>query len=139
MRFSLLSSGTIANDTGVSMPPKTAATSAETSSRAAIKPLGGFDSSSRCTSSSMRPPRSPPLALISSIASDNPRVIASPDCAEAPESAATWPILIGSAAYAEAAPNIASAAPIASDRAKRPYCHRHLLLIAFSCRPGGLN
>jgi hypothetical protein len=33
MRFSLLSSGTMASDTGVSMPPKTATTSAEASSR----------------------------------------------------------------------------------------------------------
>ena len=129
----------MASDTGVSMPPKTATTSAEASSRAAIKPLGGFNSSSRCTSSSMRPPRSPPLALISSIASDNPRVIASPDCAEAPESAATWPILIGSAASAEAVPSTANAAPIASDRANRARCHCQPLLIAFSCRPGGLN
>jgi hypothetical protein len=37
-------------------------------------------------------------------------VIASPDCADAPESAATWPILIGSAA--KAAPHIAVAATI---------------------------
>ena len=33
----------MASDTGVSMPPKTATTSAEASSRAAIKPLGGFE------------------------------------------------------------------------------------------------
>src|SRR6516164_548708 len=34
------------------------------------------------------------------MASASPRVIASPDCAEAPESAATWPMRMGSAAHA---------------------------------------
>ena len=105
--FSLLNTGTIAMPTGVSMPPNTAATfSRKISSRAAVMPLGGTDSSSRCTSSSLRPPSRPPLALISSIATASPRVIASPDCADAPDRAATWPILIGSAACA--APRLAT-------------------------------
>src|SRR5207245_10503577 len=104
--FSLLTSGTIANDTGVSIPPKIAATfSWKMSSRAAISPFGGFDSSSLWMSSSLRPPSTPPLSLISSIARASPRVIASPDCAEAPDKAATCPIFTGSAANAVAAAN----------------------------------
>src|ERR1700733_6913689 len=128
-RFSLLSTGTIASDTGVSMPPTIAATSSAINSRAAINPLGGLDSSSRCTSTSVRPPRSPPLALISSIASCSPRVIASPDCADAPDNAAIWPILIGSAAKAVVVPSNAKAAPIIIGRAYAN-CHRGILVIS---------
>src|SRR5262249_7796957 len=46
-----------------------------------------------------------PLSLISSIARASPRVIASPDCAEAPDKAATCPIFTGSAANAVPAAN----------------------------------
>ena len=94
----------MASATGVSMPPNMATTfSLEISSRAATTPLGGTDSSSRWISSSLRPPSRPPLALISSMAMVSPRVIASPDWAEAPDRAATWPILIGSCAVAGSA------------------------------------
>src|SRR5574339_63271 len=79
------------------------------SSRAALTPLGGLDSSSRRTSSSLRP-STPPFALISSIAMVRPRVIASPDWADGPLSAATRPILIGSAACARPAAAASSAA-----------------------------
>src|SRR5207253_6312915 len=65
--------------------------------------FGGLDSSSRWISSSLRPPRTPPLPLISSMAMLSPRVIASPDWAEAPDRAATCPILTGSCAKAEPA------------------------------------
>src|ERR1700674_301000 len=101
------------------MPPNTAATpSLKISSRAAMMPLGGLDSSSRCTSSIWRPPSSPPLALISSIAMESPRVMASPDWAEAPDSAAISPILIGSAANTDAiVPARIRAALIAVDAA----------------------
>ena len=59
----------MASDTGVSRPPNSTATfSLNSSSRAAITPLAGVASSSRRTSSSLRPPSTPPLALISSIA-----------------------------------------------------------------------
>src|SRR5215469_5870228 len=99
--FSLLTMGTVANATGESIPPNRATTfSLEISSRAATTPLGGTDSSSRCSNSILRPP-STPLALISSMARDKPRVIASPDWADPPESAATWPILMGSCADSE--------------------------------------
>jgi hypothetical protein len=97
--FSALASGTMASDTGESMPPKSAATaSLKISSRAAVTPLEGLDSSSRRISSIFRPPSTPPLALISSIATDSPRVMASPEAADWPDSAATSPIFTGSAA-----------------------------------------
>jgi hypothetical protein len=90
--------GTMASDTGVSSPPKSTATfSRKMSSRAAITPLAGVASSSRRISSNLRPrsgPLSmPPLALISSIATLSPRVIASPARADWPDSAVTSPIL----------------------------------------------
>ena len=101
--FSWLTSGTMAIDTGVSRPPKSTATfSLKISSRAAITPLAGFASSSRRTSSSLRPPSRPPLALISSMATCRPREIASPASADWPDSAVTRPILIGSAACSDA-------------------------------------
>ena len=97
----------MASDTGESMPPKSAATcSLKMSSRAAVTPLDGFDSSSRRTSSSMRPPSTPPLPLISSMATVSPRVIASPEAADWPERAATRPIFTGSAAAAGPAPRV---------------------------------
>src|SRR5262249_13173572 len=111
--FSLLMTGTVAKATGESMPPNRATTFAfAISSRAATTPLGGTDSSSRWINSILRPPRSPPLALISSMARLRPRVMASPDWAEPPESAATWPILMGSSADEDvgAAPTTASVA-----------------------------
>src|SRR6266446_1860534 len=124
--FSLLKSGTIASETGVSIPPKMAATfSLKMSSRAATTPLGGLDSSSRCTSSSMRPPSTPPLALISSMATASPRVIASPDWAAAPESAAMCPILRDSAASVELAARM-SARPAASVNAHAAPAWRHV-------------
>src|SRR5579872_4910770 len=87
--FTELTSGTIASDTGLSMPPKRITQpSLSINSRAAVCPLAGFDSSSRRTSSSMRPPSTPPFALISSMAIASPRLIPSPDFAEGPESAA---------------------------------------------------
>jgi hypothetical protein len=52
--------------------------------------------------------------LISSIAIFNPRVIASPDCAEGPDKAATCPILIASAA--KLGPVAISNANAAADR-----------------------
>src|SRR6201984_1743639 len=104
--FSLLTSGTIANDTGVSIPPKIAATfSWKMSSRAAISPFGGVGSAVLWVRSSLLPPSTPPLQLISSIARESPRVIASPDCAEAPDKAAICPIFTGSAANAVPAAN----------------------------------
>src|SRR5215813_4664334 len=109
--------GTVANATGESIPPNRATTfSLEISSRAATTPLGGTDSSSRCSNSILRPPSTPPLALISSMARDKPRVIASPDWADPPESAATWPILMGSCADSELgiAARAASAIPAAA-------------------------
>jgi hypothetical protein len=83
--FSWLMMGTMAIDTGVSRPPKSTATfSLKISSRAATTPLAGLPSSSRRTSSSLRPPSRPPLALISSMAMLMPRVKASPACADWP-------------------------------------------------------
>ncbi len=93
--FSALAIGTMASDTGESMPPKSAATcSLKISSRAAVTPFEGFDSSSRRTSSSVRPPTTPPLALISSMATVSPRVMASPEAADWPERAARAPSAI---------------------------------------------
>ena len=62
----------------------------------------------------MRPSSSPPPALISSIASCKPRVIASPDWADAPESAAT-PIRKGLAMGAASAVHIADPDLAAAD------------------------
>ncbi len=57
--FSWLATGTMAIDTGVSRPPNSTATfSWKISSRAATTPLAGLASSSRRTSSSLRPPSS---------------------------------------------------------------------------------
>ena len=59
---------------------------------AAGTPLAGVLSSSRTRSSTFLP-RRPPLALISSIASESPRTMASPDLADWPDMAATRPSL----------------------------------------------
>src|ERR1700686_1339289 len=112
--------GTIASDTGLSIPPnRMAQPSLSISSRAAVWPLAGFDSSSRRTSSSIRPPSTPPLALISSIAMVRPRVIPSPDLADCPDSAATKPILTGSAAKAGRPMRLPKARPAGMARAWR--------------------
>src|SRR5947209_4066340 len=110
--LTLLARGTIASETGLSMPPKrTAQPSLSMSSRAAVWPLAGFDSSSRRISSTMRPPSTPPRELISSMATARPRVMPSPDLAEAPDKAATRPIFTGSAADAKRAPRLVAARP----------------------------
>src|SRR5258706_11121145 len=109
--FASLTIGTMAIDTGVSRPPNSTATfSLNSSSRAAITPLAGVASSSRRTSSSFLP-STPPLALISSMATARPRVMASPARADWPESAVTRPILMVSCENAgQAASEIAIAA-----------------------------
>ena len=92
--------GTMAIDTGVSRPPNSTATfSLNTSSRAASTPLAGVASSSRRSSSNLRP-STPPAAFNSSIAICRPRVRASPARADWPERAVTRPILMGSCAWA---------------------------------------
>ena len=102
--FSLLTRGTMARETGESMPPNSTATpSLKISSRAAICPFDGLDSSSRRMRVSGRPPSNPPRALISSMAMVKPRVMPSPDLADCPDNAATKPTLIGSAARTDAA------------------------------------
>src|SRR5258706_11877690 len=119
-----LANGTIATDTGVSSPPKNAATFWPcTSSRAAITPLAGLLSSSRTRSSTFFPSK-PPLALTSSIASDNPRTMASPDFADCPDIAATRPSLIVSSAFAgSATANESDAAPTASRNLRDNSCN----------------
>ncbi len=120
--FSWLAIGTMAIDTGVSRPPNSTATfSLKISSRAATTPLAGLPSSSRLTSSTLRPPSRPPFALISSIATLSPRVIASPACADWPDKAVTRPILMVSAACAAgmaAAPRAAMHAAMTVRRLK---------------------
>src|SRR5215470_244945 len=87
--------GTWASATVVCRPPKTAVTfSRSTSSRAIVTPFCGLPSSSRTTSSSLRPPSTPPLAFTSSMAICRPRLIASPEAAEPPDTAAARPSLI---------------------------------------------
>src|SRR5262249_48302721 len=120
-----LANGTIAIDTGVSRPPKSAATFSRcTSSRAATTPLAGLLSSSRTTNSTFLP-RTPPFALISSIATDRPRTIASPDLADWPDIAATRPSLMVSSA-------IAGSASVALAAAARR--RRRLILGMLLCR-----
>ena len=102
--------GTIASETGVSRPPNRPATFSRcTSSRAATAPFAGLLSSSR-TSSSTFLPSTPPLALISSIATESPRTIASPDFADWPDIAATRPSFRVSCASAGAAKTVAAVA-----------------------------
>ncbi len=118
--FAEFTRGTMASETGLSMPPKRiAAPSLSINSRAAVCPLAGFDSSSRRTSSSILPPSTPPLALISSIAIASPRLIPSPDLADGPESAATKPTLTGSAAIAGRLTRPPTAIPAGRTRAWR--------------------
>src|SRR6478609_374923 len=113
-----LANGTIAIETGVSRPPNSAVTFSRcTSSRAASTPLAGLLSSSR-TSNSTFLPSTPPLALISSMASESPRTIASPDLADWPDMAATRPSLTVSWAATGAAANRAIKPSAASGRAK---------------------
>src|SRR5713226_486838 len=69
-----------------------------------VTPFCGLPSSSRTTSSSFRPPSTPPLALISSMAIWSPRLMASPEAAEPPDTAAESPILTGSLDWASAGP-----------------------------------
>src|ERR1700760_3388315 len=114
-----LANGTIAIDTGVSRPPNSAATFSRcTSSRAATTPLAGLLSSSRTTSSTFLP-STPPLALISSMATDRPRTMASPDLADWPDMAATRPNLTVSSASAGA--ERTRAAPTKSARRDRHF------------------
>src|SRR5262245_61712130 len=103
--------GTWASATVVWRPPNTTvAFSRSTSSRAMVTPLAGLPSSSRITISSLRPPRTPPLAFTSSMAIWIPRLIASPEAAEPPETAAASPILMGSLDWAPTpATSVASA------------------------------
>src|SRR5712664_4859775 len=74
-----------------------------------ISPFCGLPSSSRTTSSSFRPPSTPPLALISSMAIRSPRLVASPEAAEPPDTAAESPILTGSLDWASAGPAVVHA------------------------------
>src|SRR3989442_6978243 len=107
--------GTWASATVVCRPPKTAATfSRSTSSRAIVTPFCGLPSSSRTTSSSLRPPSRPPLALTSSMAICKPRLIASPDAAEPPDTAAASPTLIGGCWAAGAPASMASTVSVSS-------------------------
>src|SRR3989454_7165349 len=88
--FSSWNTGSIARPTGEWIPPNTTtAFSRSMTSRAAVTPFPGLPSSSRITSSILRPPSTPPLALISSMATVSPRLIASPESAEPPDMAAT--------------------------------------------------
>src|SRR6266436_3899975 len=88
--FSSWKTGSMASPTGECRPPNTAtAFSRSITSRAAVTPLPGLPSSSRITSSSFDPPSTPPLALISSMATVSPRLMASPDSADPPDVAAT--------------------------------------------------
>src|SRR5437762_2651148 len=107
--------GTWASATVVCRPPKTAATfSRSTSSRAIVTPFCGFPSSSRTTSSSLRPPSTPPLPLTSSRAICKPRLIASPEAAEPPDTAAASPSLIGACWAAGAPARAATTASVSS-------------------------
>src|SRR5262249_54734462 len=88
--------GSMARPTGEWMPPNTTtAFSRSITSRAAVTPFPGLPSSSRMTSSILRPPSTPPLALISSMATVSPRLIASPESAEPPDMAATSATITG--------------------------------------------
>src|SRR5215813_5461649 len=88
--FSSWNTGSMARPTGEWIPPNTTtAFSRSITSRAAVTPFPGLPSSSRMTSSILRPPSTPPLALISSMATVSPRLIASPESAEPPDMAAT--------------------------------------------------
>src|SRR5215813_11697782 len=88
--FSSWNTGSMARPTGEWIPPNTTtAFSRSITSRAAVTPFPGLPSSSRMTSSIFRPPSRPPLALISSMATVSPRLIASPESAEPPDMAAT--------------------------------------------------
>ena len=83
-----------------------------------MTPFAGVASSSRRTSSNLRPFSTPPFAFSSSIAMVRPRVIASPARADWPDSAVTRPILIGSCAAAgsAAAPSATAAATLRNER-----------------------
>src|SRR6202795_1159296 len=125
--------GTCASATVVCRPPKTAATfSRSTSSRAIVTPFWGLPSSSRMTSSSLRPPSTPPLALISSMAIWSPRLIASPEAAEPPETAADSPILTGSFDWASAGPTALSATASTMERSTET---RRILNLLGGSRP----
>src|SRR5215208_6189299 len=65
-----------------------------------------------------------------------PRVIASPDCAEPPERAATWPILIGSAARAGAAARLAVTAIAANKKrtGRHTSATNHAFCMDHSCK-----
>src|SRR3954468_1265954 len=90
----------MARPTGECKPPNTAtAFSRSMTSRAAVTPFDGLPSSSRRTSSILRPPRTPPFALISSMATVRPRLMASPESAEPPDSAATSATTTGGLAW----------------------------------------
>ena len=92
--------GSIASPTGECRPPNTAtAFSRSMTSRAPVTPFEGLPSSSRTTSSSVRPESSPPRALISSMATLRPRLMASPESAEPPDIAATSATVIGGFAW----------------------------------------
>src|SRR5215475_4791767 len=56
-----------------------------------VTPFCGLPSSSRTTSSSLRPPSTPPPPLTSSIAIASPRLMASPEAADPPDTAAARP------------------------------------------------
>src|SRR5712691_9087382 len=126
--FSSCHTGTWARATVVCSPPKTATTfSRSTSSRAMVTPFCGLPSSSRTTSSSFRPPSTPPLALISSMAICSPRLMASPEAAEPPETAAESPILTGSLDWASAGAVAASATDMSEAMTTAKRCMRSSL------------
>src|SRR5574341_345553 len=107
----------MARDTGECSPPNTAtAFSRSITSRAAVTPFWGWPSSSRITSSSLRPPSRPPLALTSSMATVSPRLMASPERAEPPEVAATNATLMDGCDCAGARPTPAATHTAAKTR-----------------------
>src|SRR5712692_3879662 len=123
--------GTWARATVVCSPPNTATTfSRSTSSRAMVTPFCGLPSSSRTTSSSFRPPSTPPFALISSMAICSPRLMASPEAAEPPERAAESPILTGSLDWASAGPVAAST----SDRSEPMRTEKRCMRVSLAGR-----
>src|SRR5262245_30542271 len=129
----------MARPTGEWSPPKTATTpSRSMTSRAAVTPLAGLPSSSRVTSSTFRPPSRPPRALISSMATVSPRLIASPESAEPPDRAATRATLIGGLAWVQAVV-AGRARPTASSNASASRDERRIMTSSEARRERGLG
>src|SRR5262249_33106351 len=144
--FSSWNTGSIARPTGEGIPPNTTtAFSRSMTSRAAVTPFPGLPSSSRMTSSILRPPSTPPLTLISSMATVSPRLIASPESAEPPDMAATSATTTGSLACCAGAMVAVSATASVRKKTMRGNPERRIeppelrlpLRWAVTFRPGG--